>query len=121
MTTESVDPNVFIIRAKLAEQISRHNDMAKAMKQFVEAKDGELDNIEQRQLLLAAYKSIITPHRTNLHRLHLMASQGNFSEMQQTVLNEYCQQIQNEFRQICTELFVSFDSTVNLMKSIFDL
>ena len=70
-----------ILRAKLAEQAERYEDMTKAMKTVAESSSEEL-TVEERNLLSVAYRNVIGARRASYRIL-------NQIEKSQKVYNKY--------------------------------
>lgn len=95
----SMDREILIKKAKLAEQAERYEDMAKFMKQATEG-DGTL-TCEERNLLSVAYKNVVGARRSAWRIL------SSIEQKMDGFVNEYKGTVEKELKDICQEVLVS--------------
>lgn len=93
-------------RAKLAEQAERYDDMAAAMKQVTET-GTELSN-EERNLLSVAYKNVVGARRSSWRVISSIEQKTEGVERKQQMAREYREKVEDELRDICYDVLVSF-------------
>lgn len=102
-------------KAKLAEQAERYDDMANAMKLVTEL-DQELTN-EERNLLSVAYKNVVGARRSSWRVISSIEAKTESHEKKQALAKEYRTKIEDELRQICSDVLVSISSLQNLVRN----
>uniref|UniRef100_A0A914DS74 14-3-3 domain-containing protein n=1 Tax=Acrobeloides nanus TaxID=290746 RepID=A0A914DS74_9BILA len=99
-----------IIRAKLAEQAERYNDMVQVMKQVAEM-GTELSN-EERNLLSVAYKNVISSRRNSwrvISTCEARTAKLEGTETKVKIAQEYRKQMEQELREFCNEILMLLD------------
>ncbi|KAL5013352.1 hypothetical protein ScPMuIL_007622 [Solemya velum] len=91
-----------VLRAKLAEQAERYDDMAKAMKELVE--QGQPLSNEERNLLSVAYKNVVGARRSSWRVISSIESKTDGSERKQAMSKEYREKVEKELRDICYDV-----------------
>ncbi|XP_061804695.1 14-3-3 protein beta/alpha-B-like [Nerophis lumbriciformis] len=100
MSVESIEN--LLKKAKLAEQIERYDDMAKAMKSVAELEEKELDN-DQRNLLSVAYKNVVGARRSSWRILSSIEGMGD-KDKKQALTKAYREKIEIELKDICKDV-----------------
>ena len=104
-----------IIKAKLAEQAERYDDMAAAMKSVTES-GAELSN-EERNLLSVAYKNVVGTRRSSWRVISSLEQKAESSERRQAMAKEYREKVEKELRDVCQEVLVSECITIETIVS----
>ena len=99
--------NIWIEKAKLAEQAERYEEMAKAMKTVTEL-GADLNN-EERNLLSVAYKNVVGTRRSSW-RVISSIEQKSADEDKTSMAREYRDKIETELTDICTEVLKLLDT-----------
>ncbi|KAM9356462.1 14-3-3 protein beta/alpha-like [Pholidichthys leucotaenia] len=104
MANSPKERDSLVIKAKLAEQTERYDDMREMMKKAAE-RDEELSD-EERNLLSVAYKNVVGARRSSWRML--VGCEGN-EKMQkeqkyQELYSIYRQQVEQEIRDVCDEV-----------------
>lgn len=99
------DREIWVQKAKLAEQAERYDDMADAMKKVVE-KYKKLNN-EERNLLSVAYKNVVGARRSSWRVISSIESKTESSDKKQNMAKEYKNKITTELKDICHDVLVS--------------
>lgn len=95
-----------VIRAKLAEQAERYDDMAASMKKVTET-EGEL-SVEERNLLSVAYKNVVGSRRSAWRIVSSIEQKCSGSDEKRFELaKSYRKQIEEELTKISEEVLVS--------------
>jgi len=100
--------DIFVHKAKLAEQAERYDDMAEAMKKCVEHVYAEssgqpLDN-EERNLLSVAYKNVVGARRSAWRVVSSIESKTDGSEKKLSMAKKYRETIEEELKDICNQV-----------------
>ncbi|XP_061919718.1 14-3-3-like protein [Entelurus aequoreus] len=106
MSVESIEN--LLKKAKLAEQIERYDDMAKAMKSVAELEEKELDN-DQRNLLSVAYKNVVGARRSSWRILSSIEGMGD-KDKKQALAKAYREKIETELKDICQDVLGLLDT-----------
>jgi len=97
------------MKARLAEQAERYEDMAVAMKQVTEASD-ELSN-EERNLLSVAYKNVVGARRSSWRVVSSIEQKTTDSDPEKLKLAQsYRQKVEAELKQICEDVLGLLDN-----------
>ena len=104
--TKMAEKEELVQRAKLAEQAERYDDMASSMKSVTET-GIELSN-EERNLLSVAYKNVVGARRSSWRVISSIEQKTEGSERKQQMAKEYREKVENELRDICQDVLVSF-------------
>lgn len=91
-----------ILRAKLAEQAERYEDMTKAMKIVAESSTEEL-TVEERNLLSVAYRNVIGARRASYRILNQIEKSQKDSASTAQDIQEYKTVVEQELNDICKE------------------
>lgn len=94
----------FVLKAKLAEQAERYDDMVACMREVTKA-GGELSN-EERNLLSVAYKNVVGTRRLAWRVISNVESNSEESDKKPEVVKEYREKVENELRDICKDVLV---------------
>jgi len=88
--------------ARVAEAAERYPDMCRFMKKLVKNKSskGEDLEVEERNLLSVAYKNVVGSKRSSWRTL----ASGNFTEVDKAMVDEYQRRVEEELKEICTEV-----------------
>uniref|UniRef100_A0A3Q3JNI1 14-3-3 domain-containing protein n=1 Tax=Monopterus albus TaxID=43700 RepID=A0A3Q3JNI1_MONAL len=97
-----------IIKAKLAEQAERYDDMAECMKAVTE-KGGELSN-EERNLLSVAYKNVVGARRSSWRVISSIALKTEGCEKKQQMVKEYREKVEGELQEVCSNVLKLLDN-----------
>ncbi|KAM9466189.1 tyrosine 3-monooxygenase/tryptophan 5-monooxygenase activation protein, theta polypeptide b isoform 1-T3 [Clarias gariepinus] len=92
----------FVLKAKLAEQAERYDDMVACMREVTKA-GGELSN-EERNLLSVAYKNVVGTRRLAWRVISNVESNSEESDKKPEVVKEYREKVENELRDICKDV-----------------
>lgn len=95
----------YVLKARLAEQAERYDDMADAMKKCVkhvysDAAGQPLDN-EERNLLSVAYKNVVGARRSAWRVVSSIESKTDASEKKIHMAKTYRETIEEELKDIC--------------------
>ena len=96
--------NELVLKAKLAEQSERYDDMVAFMAELATTTRKGLSP-EERQLLSVAYKNVVGSRRTawrTLSTLHRQSKGRNEDDSQRIV--EYIEKIENELETLCQKV-----------------
>lgn len=93
-----------VLRAKLAEQAERYDDMANSMKELVQ--QGQALSNEERNLLSVAYKNVVGARRSSWRVISSIESKTDGSERKQSMSKEYREKVEKELRDICYDVLV---------------
>lgn len=107
----SMDKNELVQKAKLAEQAERYDDMASCMKSVTE-QGAELSN-EERNLLSVAYKNVVGARRSSWRVVSSIEQKTEGAEKKQQMAREYREKIETELRDICNDVLVRNNETVD--------
>ncbi|KAF5893666.1 14-3-3 protein zeta/delta-like, partial [Clarias magur] len=92
----------FVLKAKLAEQAERYDDMVACMKEVTKA-GGELSN-EERNLLSVAYKNVVGTRRLAWRVITNVESNSEESDKKPEVVKVYREKVEHELRDICKDV-----------------
>lgn len=106
-----MDKNELVQKAKLAEQAERYDDMASCMKSVTE-QGAELSN-EERNLLSVAYKNVVGARRSSWRVVSSIEQKTEGAEKKQQMAREYREKIETELRDICNDVLVRNNETVD--------
>lgn len=95
-----------VVRAKLAEQCERYDDMAEIMKEVTEQGD-DLSN-EERNLLSVAYKNVVGARRSAWRVLSSLASKNDANSTEYARVAEYRTTVEKELKEICNQVLVVY-------------
>lgn len=105
MTDQSLNKEDFVIKAKLAEQIERYEDMSEVMRELT--KSGcELNN-EERNLLSIAYKNVVGTRRSAWRVISSLETKADESDSYRAMVKSYRETVEEELRKNCNEVLVS--------------
>ncbi|XP_002730567.1 14-3-3 protein zeta-like [Saccoglossus kowalevskii] len=90
-----------VLRARIAEQAERYDDMAASMKTLTESDVDLLEN--ERNLLSIAYKNMIGTRR-NAWRVISTIEEAETKDTNRELCSKYREKIENELRKICGEV-----------------
>lgn len=105
---EQVFSASYIFR-KIYFQAERFDDMVQAMKLVTEM--GSELSVEERNLFSVAYKNVVGARRSSwrsLSNCEQRAANAENAEWKVKIAKEYRQQIEQELRDLCNEVLVSF-------------
>uniref|UniRef100_A0A3Q0T433 Tyrosine 3-monooxygenase/tryptophan 5-monooxygenase activation protein, theta polypeptide a n=1 Tax=Amphilophus citrinellus TaxID=61819 RepID=A0A3Q0T433_AMPCI len=88
-----------LLKAKLAEQAERYDDMAECMKAVTEMGE-ELSN-EERNLLSVAYKNVVGARRSSWRVISSIGLKTEGCEKKQQLVKEYREKVESELDEIC--------------------
>ncbi|XP_003962741.1 14-3-3 protein beta/alpha-A [Takifugu rubripes] len=91
-----------IVKAKLAEQSERYDDMAEMMKEVTE-QGVDLTN-EERNLLSVAYKNVVGARRSAWRVLSSLASKSEANSAEHKRITEYRKKVEQELEEICNKV-----------------
>lgn len=94
------------MKAKLAEQSERYDDMAEFMKKVTEQGD-DLTN-EERNLLSVAYKNVVGARRSSWRVLSTLASKNAASTTEYKRIADYRTKVEQELEDICNKVLVVY-------------
>lgn len=94
-----------VLKAKLAEQAERYDDMVACMRDATKAGQ-ELSN-EERNLLSVAYKNVVGTRRLAWRVISNVESNPEESDKKPEVVKEYRKKVEHELRDICNDVLVS--------------
>ncbi|XP_075591051.1 14-3-3 protein gamma-B-like [Dermatophagoides farinae] len=123
----SDEVNSLIIKAKIAEQAERYDEMKEFMKSVVKIHKYQL-SLEERNLLSVAFKNSVGFRRSSLRVINTIAKQQQKRnpEMNMDIINEYEKTVINELSEICHEIInlldneiLSDDSKLNTEAKVF--
>ncbi|KAF4083910.1 hypothetical protein AMELA_G00122760 [Ameiurus melas] len=92
----------FVLKAKLAEQAERYDDMVACMREVTKA-GHELSN-EERNLLSVAYKNVVGTRRLAWRVISNIESNTEESDKKPEVIKEYREKVEQELREICNDV-----------------
>lgn len=95
-----------VVRAKLAEQCERYDDMAESMKRVTE-QGKDLTN-EERNLLSVAYKNVVGARRSAWRVLSSLAQKTEPSTPECTTVTCYRTTVEKELNDICRSVLVVY-------------
>lgn len=101
-----MDKKKLLVKAKLAEQIERYEDMAKIMKTITEQEE-KLSN-EERNLLSVAYKNVVGARRSSSRVLSSVESKAEECSLESQEAAIYRLEVEKELKDICTEVLVAY-------------
>lgn len=102
MTDQSLNKEDFVIKAKLAEQIERYEDMSEVMRELT--KSGcELNN-EERNLLSIAYKNVVGTRRSAWRVISSLETKADESDSYRAMVKSYRETVEEELRKNCNEV-----------------
>lgn len=101
-----MDINRLLVRAKLAEQTERYEDMAKIMKTITEQEE-KLSN-EERNLLSVAYKNVVGARRSAWRVLTSIESKAEEGSVDRQEAALYRVEVEKELKDICTQVLVAY-------------
>ena len=102
MSNEKEDTTM---RARLAEQAERYDDMVKYMKEVVKTTEGEIDS-EGRNLLSVAYKNVVGTKRSSWRIINSLQQKHAVDE---EILSEYKKKIEDELDEVCNDVIDLLD------------
>ncbi|XP_017331585.1 tyrosine 3-monooxygenase/tryptophan 5-monooxygenase activation protein, theta polypeptide b isoform X2 [Ictalurus punctatus] len=91
-----------VLKAKLAEQAERYDDMVACMREVTKA-GHELSN-EERNLLSVAYKNVVGTRRLAWRVISNIESNTEESDKKPEVIKEYREKVEQELREICNDV-----------------
>lgn len=94
------------MKAKLAEQCERYDDMTETMKNVTERGD-DLSN-EERNLLSVAYKNVVGARRSAWRVLSSLASKNDANSTEYARIAEYRTTVEKELKEICNQVLVVY-------------
>lgn len=95
-----------VLKAKLAEQSERYDDMAEMMKEVTE-QGLDLTN-EERNLLSVAYKNVVGARRSSWRMLTSIASKKETDEVEHKRVTDYRKKVEQELEEICKKVLVVY-------------
>lgn len=95
-----------VLKAKLAEQSERYDDMAEMMKEVTE-QGVDLSN-EERNLLSVAYKNVVGARRSAWRVLSSLASKTDANSAEYKRVTEYRTKVEQELEEICNKVLVVY-------------
>nr|XP_027200366.1 14-3-3 protein beta/alpha-1-like [Dermatophagoides pteronyssinus] len=109
----STEENALIIKARLAEQAERYDEMAKFIKELVLVKKGKL-SVDERNLLSVAFKNTVGARRASLRIISSLENKsrqrGNSANIK--IMVEYQATIQKELMDLSNEVLKLLDDTI---------
>ena len=98
----------FVIKAKLAEQAERYDDMATAMKKCVEETSTKKEtlNNEERNLLSVAYKNVVGARRSAWRVISSIEQKTEAADKKQQMAKDYREKVEKELKGICQDVLV---------------
>lgn len=90
-----------IIRAKIAEQAERYEDMAKYMKEYMTKEDANIVKPENRNLLSVAFKNVVGSKRSSWRIL-----KANQEGKDEAIVSEYIAKVVKELKEVCNTVLV---------------
>ncbi|XP_076438151.1 14-3-3 protein beta/alpha-like [Babylonia areolata] len=104
--------DLYVNKAKLAEQAERYDDMAKYMKDLVEESSGDskcvLSN-DERNLLSVAYKNVVGARRSSWRVMSSIEAKTEASEKKQNMTKKYKEKIELELISTCNDVLELLD------------
>jgi len=99
--TKDLDIKKLVELVRVAETAERYEDMCKFVKQLVElkSKDGNDLDVDERNLLSVAYKNVVGAKRASWRTLS-----GGFDDADEELLNKYKAIVEDELYAICMEV-----------------
>jgi hypothetical protein len=98
-----------IVRAKLAEQADRYDDMVKYMKEAVGSAEKPL-TAEERNLLSVAYKNVIGSKRSSLRVLTAVKERKETDDtIKRDLVQEYIKEVEKELNEVCLDIVQLLD------------
>lgn len=94
-----------VLKAKLAEQAERYEDMVSFMSRVTKTSQ-ELSN-EERNLLSVAYKNVVGTRRLAWRVISNVDSNPEESDKKPEVVKLYREKVEHELRDICNDVLVS--------------
>lgn len=107
--------NKLVNQAKLAEQAERYEDMAKAMREYVETTGEDLSK-DDRNLLSVAFKNLVGARRSAWRVLSNSMEKFKTDSEKQALAKEYRETIEGELQNICDSVLKLLD--VNLIPKL---
>ena len=92
----------FVHLAKVAEAAERYENMSDFMRQYVEAKQGDLTG-EERNLFSVAYKNIVGARRSSW-RIISSVEQKKTDDNEVALVRDYRKKIEEELEKVCNEV-----------------
>ncbi|XP_076826271.1 tyrosine 3-monooxygenase/tryptophan 5-monooxygenase activation protein, beta polypeptide like [Brachyhypopomus gauderio] len=102
-----MDKSELVLKAKLAEQAERYDDMASIMKKVTEA-NGSLSN-EERNLLSVAYKNVVGARRSSWRVISSIEQKSQGDSEKQEMPKQYLTKIEGELKDICNDVLDLLD------------
>lgn len=98
-----------VVRAKIAEQAERYDDMADAMKSVTHlSKESEEElNTEERNLLSVAYKNVVGSRRSAWRVISNLEQKSVDDEKKHKLAKDYRELIEEELTKISEQVLVS--------------
>lgn len=95
-----------VMKAKLAEQSERYDDMAEMMKEVTE-QGVDLTN-EERNLLSVAYKNVVGARRSAWRVLSSLLAKSKTDSAEHEQITEYRKKVEQELEEICNKVLVAY-------------
>lgn len=95
-----------VVKAKLAEQCERYDDMAEIMKEVTERGDDLLN--EERNLLSVAYKNVVGARRSAWRVLSSLALKNDGNSAEYNRITDYRTTVEKELKEICNQVLVAY-------------
>lgn len=105
-----------VVKAKLAEQSERYDDMAEMMKEVTE-QGQDLSN-EERNLLSVAYKNVVGARRSAWRVLSSLASKNDANSTEYQRVTDYRTKVEQELEEICKKVLVAYPTLPALCLNI---
>lgn len=105
------DREIYIFKAKLAEQAERYDEMAKFMKKVAEMSGNQELDSEQRNLLSVAYKNVVGARRSSWRVLSSI-EQKEPQEKQTSICKQYREDVEKELKEICNAVIELLNNTL---------
>lgn len=105
------DREIYIFKAKLAEQAERYDEMAKFMKKVAEMSGNQELDSEQRNLLSVAYKNVVGARRSSWRVLSSI-EQKEPQEKQTSICKQYRKDVEKELKEICNAVIELLNNTL---------
>lgn len=102
-----------VVRAKLAEQCERYDDMAQIMKEVTE--QGEDLTNEERNLLSVAYKNVVGARRSAWRVMSSLAQKSDPYTAECTTATCYRTAVEKELNDICNNVLVVYPILTSLI------
>lgn len=95
-----------VVKAKLAEQCERYDDMAQYMEEVTE-QGNDLTN-EERNLLSVAYKNVVGARRSACRVLSSLAQKTEPTTTEASLATSYRTKVEQELNDICKKVLVVY-------------